>query len=174
MCRRPFRALTAGGRSNTCRILRDRDYGQGKPRIWPAGPAFPALIVTLSCVSTVLQYAHTAGMLRLFVFGAFLFSVLALGCGMLIDRLLVKRAFRSRGIDLTIFEHQTPRQRVEASADPTAILCPACGSPDVALAVGDDANKVSHVFCSYCRTTSKLRVPLDRHEHEFPSVAARR
>jgi hypothetical protein len=86
-----------------------------------------------------------------------LVSALSALAGAGVERFLIGRVLRFRGLSWSALKGPTPKQRLAGATDEPILLCPICGSADTVLVtVGGEM----HMFCCYCRRTSEALLSL--------------
>jgi hypothetical protein len=86
-----------------------------------------------------------------------LVSALSALAGAGVERFLIGRVLRSRGLSWSVLKGPTPKERLAGATDEAILLCPICGSADTVLVI---VGGEMRMFCCYCRRTSEALLSL--------------
>ena len=86
-----------------------------------------------------------------------LVSALSALAGAGVERFLIGRVLRSRGLSWSALKGPTPKERLAGATDEAILLCPICGSADTVLVI---VGGEMLMFCCYCRRTSEALLSL--------------
>ena len=86
-----------------------------------------------------------------------LVSALSALAGAGVERFLIGRVLRFRGLSWSALKGPTPKERLAGATDEAILLCPICGSADTVLVI---VGGEMRMFCCYCRRTSETLLSL--------------